>query len=41
MKNFHFYSPTYFVFGKGKESETGSMVSRFNGTRVLLHYGTG
>lgn len=41
MKNFHFYSPTYFVFGKGKESETGPMVNRFNGTRVLLHYGTG
>jgi len=41
MKNFHFYSPTYFVFGKGKESETGPMVKRFNGTRVLLHYGTG
>lgn len=41
MKNFHFYSPTYFVFGKGKESETGTMVSRFNGTRVLLHFGTG
>lgn len=41
MKNFHFYSPTYFVFGKSKESETGKMVRRFNGTRVLLHYGTG
>lgn len=41
MKNFHFYSPTYFVFGKGKESETGALVNRFGGTRVLLHYGTG
>ncbi len=41
MKNFHFYSPTYFVFGKGKENETGQLVNRFNGTRVLLHYGTG
>lgn len=41
MKNFHFYSPTYFVFGKGKESETGAMVNRFGGARVLLHYGTG
>lgn len=41
MKNFHFHSPTYFVFGKSKESETGTMVRKFNGTRVLLHYGTG
>jgi len=41
MKNFHFYSPTYFVFGKKKESDTGKMVRKFNGTRVLLHYGTG
>jgi alcohol dehydrogenase YqhD (iron-dependent ADH family) len=41
MKNFHFYSPTYFVFGKNKESETGKMVRKFNGTRVLLHYGSG
>jgi len=41
MKNFHFYSPTYFVFGKEKENETGQLVNRFNGTRVLIHYGTG
>ncbi len=41
MNNFNFYSPTYFVFGKGKENETGKYVKRFGGTRVLIHYGSG
>ena len=41
MKNFTFYSPTYFVFGKNKESETGKMVKRFGGSKVLVHYGGG
>ncbi len=41
MNNFHFHSPTYFAVGKNKESEAGKMVRKFNGTRVLLHYGTG
>lgn len=41
MENFNFYSPTYFAFGKGKEAEVGTLVKRFNGTKVLLHYGGG
>lgn len=41
MENFNFYSPTYFAFGKGKESEAGELVKKFNGTKVLLHYGGG
>lgn len=41
MENFNFYSPTYFAFGKGKESEVGALVKRFGGTKVLLHYGGG
>ena len=41
MDNFNFYSPTYFAFGKGKENEVGSLVKRFGGTKVLLHYGGG
>ncbi len=41
MNNFDFYSPTYFAFGKGKESETGSLVKRFGGSKVLLHFGGG
>ena len=41
MRNFTFYSPTCFVFGKEKESEAGKLVRRFGGTRVLIHYGGG
>ncbi len=41
MNNFTFFSPTYFVFGKQTENETGHYVKRFGGTKVLLHYGGG
>lgn len=39
MNNFNFYSPTFFAFGKDKESEVGKLVKRFGGSKVLLHYG--
>jgi len=41
MDNFSFYSPTYFEFGKDTESETGKLVKRFGGSKVLIHYGGG
>lgn len=41
MNNFNFYSPTYFVFGKETENQAGKYVRKFNGTKVLLHYGSG
>ncbi len=41
MNNFNFYSPTYFVFGKETENQAGKYVQKFNGTKVLLHYGSG
>ena len=41
MENFNFYAPTYFAFGKSKESETGRLVEKFGGKKVLLHYGKG
>jgi len=41
MENFTFYSPTYFVFGKGTESKAGECVKQFGGSKVLLHYGGG
>ncbi len=41
MNNFTFYSPTYFVFGKGTENDAGQYVRRFGGTKVLIHYGGG
>ena len=41
MNNFVFYSPTCFVFGKGTENQAGAYVTRFGGTKVLIHYGGG
>ncbi|MGB8452295.1 MAG: iron-containing alcohol dehydrogenase [Anaerocolumna sp.] len=41
MNNFTFYSPTYFVFGKEQERNTGHYVKRFGGSKVLIHYGGG
>lgn len=41
MNNFTFYSPTYFVFGRGTENQAGHYVSRFGGSKVLIHYGGG
>ncbi len=41
MDNFTFYSPTYFVFGKGTENETGKYVKQYGGSKVLIHYGGG
>ena len=41
MENFTFYSPTYFVFGRDTENQAGSLVKRFGGSRVLIHYGGG
>ena len=38
MRAFDFYSPTYFVFGKERETETGRYVKRFGGSRVLVVY---
>ena len=41
MKNFTFFSPTYFVFGKDEENAAGKYVKRFGGSKVLIHYGGG
>ena len=41
MESFNFYSPTYFAFGKDRENDTGSLVKRFGGSRVLVLYGGG
>ena len=41
MNNFQFYSPTEFVFGRGRENEAGYYVKKHGGTNVLLHYGGG
>lgn len=41
MKNFQYYAPTQVVFGKDTESQVGELVKAQNGTKVLVHYGTG
>lgn len=41
MDNFNFYSPTEFVFGRGRENETGLYVKKYGGSKVLIHYGGG
>ena len=41
MDSFTFYSPTFFAFGKGTESDAGKYVKRFDGHKVLIHYGGG
>ena len=39
MKAFDFYSPTRFLFGPGRETETGTQVRAWGGRRVLVVYG--
>jgi hypothetical protein len=41
MNNFSFCSPTYFEFGRETECKVGELVRRFNGSKVLFHYGGG
>ena len=41
MNDFQFYSPTRFVFGRGAEKKTGSLVKACGGSKVLLHFGGG
>lgn len=41
MNNFTFYSPTEFVFGKGREYETGALVRKYGSKKVMIVYGGG
>ncbi|MCL2634221.1 MAG: iron-containing alcohol dehydrogenase [Oscillospiraceae bacterium] len=41
MLNFSFCSPTHFEFGKNTEEKTAELIKKFNGSKVLLHYGGG
>jgi len=41
MNDFTFYAPTYFAFGRKSEQAVGSLVKRFGGSKVLIHYGGG
>lgn len=41
MENFLFYSPTEYVFGRGTEERTGSLVRDHGGRRAVVVYGGG
>ena len=41
MFNFDFFTPTEIRFGKEAEKETGKMIGKYHGSKVLLHYGSG
>ena len=41
MRDFHLFQPTYFAFGRDSEQQVGALVRRFQGSRVLLHFGGG
>ena len=41
MKNFAFHSPAEIVFGRGVQRETGALVKKYGGSRVLLVFGGG
>lgn len=40
MTNFNYITPTRIVFGKNTENEVGELIKNYNGTNVLIHYGS-
>lgn len=39
MSLFNYYTPTEVIFGKGAEQQTGELVKKYKGKKVLIHYG--
>lgn len=39
MIDFNYYTPTEVVFGKDGQNKVGSLVKKYKGTKVLVHYG--
>ena len=39
MKDFNFYAPTEVEFGQESEEKVAQLVTKYGGTRVLVHYG--
>ncbi len=39
MKDFNFFAPTEIVFGKNSEEQLASMIKKYGGNKVLVHYG--
>jgi len=41
MFDFHYYTPTKVVFGRGAAGSAAALVREFGGKKVLVHYGSG
>ncbi len=41
MFNFNYFTPTDVCFGKGTTDKVGEYIKKYNGTKVLIHYGSG
>ncbi|MDD3126334.1 MAG: iron-containing alcohol dehydrogenase [Candidatus Izemoplasmatales bacterium] len=41
MRNFTFYSPTEFVFGRKTEEQVGILLKKYGASKVLIHFGGG
>ena len=41
MFNFEYFTPTEVCFGKGNVDRVGEYVKRYNGSKVMIHYGGG
>lgn len=39
MKDFNYYAPTEVAFGEHAEEQVASLVRKYGGTKVLVHYG--
>ena len=39
MQNFNYYAPTQVVFGRNAENQLASLVKKYGGKKVLVHYG--
>lgn len=39
MQNFNYYAPTEVVFGNDSEEKVATLIKKYGGTKVLLHYG--
>jgi len=39
MKDFNYYAPTEVAFGKKSEEKVASLVKKYGGKKVLVHYG--
>lgn len=39
MQNFNYYAPTEVVFGNDAEEQVATLIKKYGGTKVLLHYG--